>query len=408
MYNKLELCPKSPLYTSSILITVSFLFNAGFSFIFWLLVAKFYTKEDIGFATAIISSVTLLILFSRFGLDQSMIKYLPTRDKSDVFSTSIIIPTVISVFLGVIFLLGIDIWSPRLIMLKNFAPLFLIFLVANSILAATGTSLLALRSASSYCSQILLASSKVIFIQLFLSLGMLGIFLSFSTSIIIALIFSTIVLWNHNIKLKNMDLHYFRESLDFSLVTYIVGILLASPNFLLPLMVLNILGPDKTAHYYIVYSIASLLFMAADAFSISLFIEGSHYKNIKNITRRSFFIASIIIETIGISFIFWFGEPVLKLFGSTYIEGFPLLKLMAISSVFVAVSYINFSVEKIQKNNKGLLFHSALIFILIVGLSYSFLLKFGLLGIGYAWFLAYGINSILILANSTKNVISIK
>jgi len=37
--------------------------NAGFGFIFWMLAAKLYPKEDVGIATSLISSMALLCCF---------------------------------------------------------------------------------------------------------------------------------------------------------------------------------------------------------------------------------------------------------------------------------------------------------------------------------------------------------
>ena len=41
--------------------------SGGFGFIFWILAAKLYPKEDVGVATALISAMSLIVLLSRFG-----------------------------------------------------------------------------------------------------------------------------------------------------------------------------------------------------------------------------------------------------------------------------------------------------------------------------------------------------
>ena len=51
---------------------------------------------------------------------------------------------------------------------------------------------------------------------------------------------------------------------------------MAAPNLILPIMVLNVLGAEQAAYYYIAYAIAALLFMIPGAISTSLFVEGSH------------------------------------------------------------------------------------------------------------------------------------
>jgi len=55
-------------------------------FVFWMLAAKLYPKEDVGIATALISSMSLVLL-SIFGLDFYIIHFFPEKDKNNIFST---------------------------------------------------------------------------------------------------------------------------------------------------------------------------------------------------------------------------------------------------------------------------------------------------------------------------------
>ena len=68
---------KDPLYRNSFFLIISFVLNAAFGFIFWIIAARFYSNDDIGIASALISSIGLLVLLSGFGLVDSIIRYLP-------------------------------------------------------------------------------------------------------------------------------------------------------------------------------------------------------------------------------------------------------------------------------------------------------------------------------------------
>lgn len=119
---------KDPLYKNSFFIMFTSISSAGSGFVFWMLAAKLYSKEDVGVATALISSMALLVLLSRFGLDSSIIRYFPEKDKSRVFSTSAVITTFFAVLLGIIFIAGIDLWLPELggiLKSKNASLLFI-------------------------------------------------------------------------------------------------------------------------------------------------------------------------------------------------------------------------------------------------------------------------------------------
>ena len=62
---------------------------------------------------------------------------------------------------------------------------------------------------------------------------------------------------------------------------------MAAPNLILPIMVLNVLGAEQAAYYYIAYAIAALLFMIPNAISMSLFVEGSHGEALKRTVVKS-------------------------------------------------------------------------------------------------------------------------
>jgi len=115
-----------------------------------MLAAKLYSPQDVGIATALISSMGLLVLLSRFGLDASIIRFFPGADKSRIFSTSAIITTFFAVVFGAVFIAGVDTLSPELHLLKSprNAALFLIFLAASSVTALTGISFIAIRKAA--------------------------------------------------------------------------------------------------------------------------------------------------------------------------------------------------------------------------------------------------------------------
>jgi O-antigen/teichoic acid export membrane protein len=140
---------KDPLYKNSFFIMLASISFAGLGFFFWMLAAKLYLPEEVGIATALISSMTLLVLLSRFGRDLSIIRFFPENDKSKVFSTSAIITTLFAVLFGAIFIVGVDIFSLELHLLKSpsNALLFMIFLTASSVAALTGTSFIAIRKA---------------------------------------------------------------------------------------------------------------------------------------------------------------------------------------------------------------------------------------------------------------------
>ena len=384
-----------PLYKSSLYLMLSSITAAGFGFIFWIIAARLYPPEDVGIATALISSVSLLVLLSRLGFDQSIIRFFPERNKNKVFSTSLIITTVFVILLGIIFILGIQIWSPNLAIITSIPIIYLIFLVFSSIFSLTGIAFVALRKAKFYFLQNLLNCSRIIFLFPLVFLGAIGIFSSVGISVIITSLLPLYFLYRFKIRLSGIDVEYLKESFNFSIGNYFSGFFLTAPNMILPIMVFNLLGAEKAAYYYISYAITSLLFLIPAAFGMSLFVEGSHGESLKRISKKSI-IAIFFILVPAVFFVFFFGDYLLMLLGKSYIQGFDLLRIMIFSSIFFSIVQMYISIKKAQKDIQKLIIVSGLNFILILGLSYGWLLSYGLVGMGYAWIIAYGLTTIII------------
>jgi O-antigen/teichoic acid export membrane protein len=389
---------QDPLYKNSLFIFLNSIASTGFGFLFWVIAAKLCSPQDIGIATALISSQSLLILLSRFGLDSSIIRFFPEMDKSKVFSTSVIVTNISVAILGMTYLSTVDLFSPQLSFLKatSNSLAFIVFLMASSAASLAGISFIAMRKAEYSFVQNVLIGSRVIFIFPLAFLGAMGIFSAVGISFIIALLISATSLFRQKVRpCLEIDRRFLRDAFRFSSGNYISSLLSTAPNQLLPLMILSTLGAKETAHYYIAATVVSPLFMVPGAVSMSLFVEGSHGESLRKNAMKSLALTlSILLPLIGV--FYFFGGYFLDLVGKSYVEGFAMLRALAFSSVFVAIYQIYFSVKMVHKDVRGLIFLSSLAFVSIIGLSYAFMNVSGILGIGYAWIVGYGLCSLIV------------
>lgn len=391
---------QDPLYRNSFYILLTLVTSAIIGFIFWIIAAKLYNQQEVGINTALISVVSLIAIISFLGLDQSIIRFFPVKDRIKILTTSIIVITISTIIIGVIFILGIDWWSPELALIKDNLLAFFISLVSFALTTPTANAFIALRKSKYYYYQNLLVNLRVVLIFLPF-LGSLGIFLSFGISSLIAVLFSFLFL----VRLKDskvsyrdikIDWNFLKDSFHFSAGNYLFALFITIPIYLLPILVLNQLGSGQTANYYIAYTIASFIFTISAAFSTSLFVEGSHGESLKKNALKS--LIAIFSIQIPISLIiFLFGGIILGFFGKDYVNGLELLRLMVISSFFYAICQVYFSIGKVQKRIKELIIISLIIIILLIGISYLLLHQFGILGVGYAWIMSYLVGSLLVI-----------
>jgi O-antigen/teichoic acid export membrane protein len=177
-----------------------------------------------------------------------------------------------------------------------------------------------------------------------------------------------------------------RDSKKYSLSVYVSSLLNLLPPTLLPLIVVHKLGAASAAYYYMAFTMATVLYTIAYATMQSVFAEGSHDETaIKaHLAKAAKLIAFMLIPAVLITVLL--SGFILKIFGGEYAEqGAMLLRLFAISSIAVAVYSAMGTIFKIVKNLAGVIAMNIVYAVVILGLSYSFISKFGINTIGWAW-----------------------
>ncbi|HOI57099.1 MULTISPECIES: oligosaccharide flippase family protein [unclassified Methanoculleus] len=389
---------REPLIRNSFFIMASSFVAAGFGFFFWMIAARLYSQADVGIATALMSSMGLLILISRLGLDQSVIRFFPSRDKNKVLGTAILVPTGVALGAGLVFIAAVDIVSPELTIVKTIAPLYLLFLGAYSITWVLEGAFNALRKSEHYFALNLLYGSRILFLVPLVFLGATGIFSAFGFSFVLGLIFALLLLARCSIRpALGVDRVFLREAWQFSAGAYVAGMLMSAPNMVIPILVLHVLGAESTANYYITYAIVSILFMIPYAFTTSLFVEGSHGGEMKKSVLRTLasMFALLIPAILGISL---FGEQILNLIGKDYVEGIALLRVLAFSALFVSICQTFISIAKVRNEIRSLIILSGFVSVGLLGLGYTMMNRFGLIGMGYAWLGTYVAGTLLVAA----------
>ncbi|HVZ11525.1 MAG TPA: lipopolysaccharide biosynthesis protein [Patescibacteria group bacterium] len=381
---------------------------SGFGFIFWIIAARMFSTESVGIATTTISATSLISLLSQLGANISLIRFLPTeKNRSALITSWYLLVAATTFILCFLFLLFINIFSPGLKFISEnifYFISFCFFGVATSLNSLQESTFTAYRAAHNiFIKNTIISVFKVALPVLLVGLGAYGIFSSVSIAIIAGITFgfySLIKNYNYHPTLS-FDQEIVKKTAHYSLINYAVGFLYQAPNFILPLIILNLLAAKSAAFFYIDSMIFNLLIVVPLASSQSLLTEGSYsIEDVRNHTARSIKItAGLLIPAILV--IFFFGNLVLKVFGKSYeAEAFELLRLFAISSFFTSFILIGTSILRISHRLGQLLIlnfigcASTIIFCV-------FLARYGLVTIGWG-FLASQILTSIFFALSVK------
>jgi O-antigen/teichoic acid export membrane protein len=194
-----------------------------------------------------------------------------------------------------------------------------------------------------------------------------------------------------------IDTVILKNTASFSMANYLVSFLNGLPALLLPIIVTNSLGAKLNSVYYISYSMASLLFIIPLGIGNALFAEGSQSElNLKHIIRRAAYLNAIIMIP-SIAFIIVIAPFVFLFFGHQYsIDGIAVLRILALSSLFLAISYPCGSILNIMHRLKSLIivnFLGATIVICIVEVMIR--RKGSLSSVALGWLIGWAIYSLL-------------
>lgn len=386
----------TPLYANAVYLMVNAVLVSLFSFLFWVIVARFYTEVDIGYSSAIISAATLIAALSLFGFNSSLIRFLPQSKKPrELINTYLTLSGLISLIMAGIFIVGVDFWSPALAFIKGnaiFVATFIILTLILALLAPVSSTFITRRKAGFVVLQCLIHSLIRLPLPLLfvLFLHSLGIVASWCIALGISLLVSLFIFMpkaQGNYKpIPVLKLNLLRGMWQYSGGSYLAQLFISIPFLVLPIIVVNLLGPEQNAYFYIAWVIATLLPAIPYSISMSLFAEGSNFEDKlrENVIKSLKF--TFLLLAPAIILIVLAGKWLLLAFGQSYsTNALHLLWILAISSFPIAINYIYTSILRVTNRIKELMAIWGFVAITVLVVSYLIMPTTGIISIGYAW-----------------------
>jgi len=106
-------------------------------------------------------------------------------------------------------------------------------------------------------------------------------------------------------------------------------------------LVVNMVGSEQNAYFYVIWMIASLLNAIPVAAANSLFAEGSHFSENLGINIRNALKFTYCLLFPAVIIVLIFSSQILTLFGTAYsVHGSVLLRVLALASLFAGINTI--------------------------------------------------------------------
>jgi len=402
----------TPLYRNAVYFIVNAVVVSLSSFLFWVVAARFYTESEVGYSSAIISAATLVVTLSLLGFNFSLIRFLPRAEKpKELINSCFTLSALISLVIAGIFLASVDFWSPALVFIKGNAIFGTTFIILTLILALSPlvtTTFAAKRRAGFVLLQCLIHSFikiplPILFVLFFHAFGIVASWgIAMGVSLAVSLFVLLPKIQNGYKPIPTLKLNLIKGMWQYSGGTYLAQLFTAAPAVVLPIMVVNLLGPEQNAYFYIAWMITTLLLAIPAAISISLFAEGSHFEDklTENVIKSLKFTFLLLVPAIILLILI--GKWLLLAFGQSYsANAVYLLWILCLSSLPLGINLIYATILRVTDRIKELVVIWGFIAVAVLVVSYLIIPATGIIGIGYAWLGAHSAVTIYVLASTS-------
>ena len=385
-----------PLYANALYLMMSTVGSALLGFVFWIIAARLYSAEAVGIASAIISAAGLLALLSGLGFDWGLLRFSKSSNNPiKLINSSFTMTGLLSLAAGGIFIIGLGIWSPRLSIIRNdplYMVTFLFFVLAlvfddlaNQVMIGGRLSRFMLIH-----TFIFSASRLALLVLLSFFFQSLGIFGSYSAAMLITLLVSIFLLLPRaepGYRLSFMvDRKVISEVLQFSFLNYLSDLFWTMPGLVLPIIVVNLIGAESNAYFYVAWTMSSILTMIPVAVATSLLAESAFDEaKLTNHILRSFKMITVLLVPAVV--VIWFlGNKFLLFYGGLYAQNATtLLHWLSLAAFPFAVNIVYFNIKRVQKKVKPIILLAAFMVVITVLVSYLLLPRWGINGVGIGW-----------------------
>jgi len=177
-----------------------------------------------------------------------------------------------------------------------------------------------------------------------------------------------------------------KDILRYSGGSYIASLLARLPIVILPLIVVNLLGTESNAYFYVAWMIASMLAAIPRSVSRSLFAEGSYrQENVKENVTKSIKLTFLLLVPAVVVWIIA-AKWILLAFGESYsANALTLLFLLSISSLPRGINLVYMGLLRVQDRLKELVIIRGSTAVAVLALSLLAVPAYGIMGVGYVW-----------------------
>jgi O-antigen/teichoic acid export membrane protein len=390
---------RTPLYRNGYALMLSAAITSGLGFVYWMLATRLYTPELVGLNSAVISAMFFVAGVAQLSLVSVMTRFIPRAGRATgrLVGAAYLLTLSVAACASLVFVWGLDIWSPALAFLGS-SPLFTAWFVAATMMwclfVLQDSVLTGLKQTLWVPAEnAIFAIAKIVLLMLFATpFVSYGIFASWTVpGLAVVLPISGLIFW----RLIPRHVHSTAAQAEpiappqiarYAASNYLGSMLSLAVTTLLPLVVVHRLGASANAYFAQPWLIASALQMVAGNMALSLTVEAvTDRTSLKAYTRRA--LVHTMRLLVPMVLLILIGAPyLLQIFGPDYAaEGSDLLRLLALGTLPNVINMLYLSVVRVQDRVVAIVLLQGALCVLTLGLSHFLIPMYGITGVGFAW-----------------------
>jgi O-antigen/teichoic acid export membrane protein/aminoglycoside phosphotransferase len=393
---------RESLYRNGYALVASSVLTSVVGLAYWVVAARTFSPRIVGLNAALIAAMTLLVAIAQLNLKSALNRFLPRagRASAKFIVSAYVVAVAVTAVVSVVFSMGVDLWAPRLDFLHDRPELVVWFVVATmawTLFVLQDSVLAGIRQAAWVPIENLVfsASKLVLLLVLAGAFPVFGIFVSWTLPAIALVVPVSLLLFRRLIPL-HVERTRGREQpvrswglARYAGADYVAYVIWSGTIAGLPLLVLNVLGPDANAYFYVSWLVAYSLYLISSSMGMSMLAEASlEPSEVHGLWRRTIRESARLV--VPGALLVTVGAPVILGFmgGSYSAEGVTLLRLLALSAIPFVVVDAHVAAARARNRMRVVVGTYASLCGLVVGLGVPLMSLIGVVGAGVAWLAA--------------------
>lgn len=384
---------RSSMVRNSLYLILTSGLQAFVGFVFWVVAARLFTADQTGQASSLVSATLVIALIALLGGNNSFIRYLPgAKDKDALITGGLAVVTMCALALSALYVVAIPTMAPRLAFVEQRLPFaigFIVFTAAASMNLLTDSIFIGTHRAGyvALTDGAIAGTVKIVGLVLLVGGGAFGLYAASSTGLAASALVSVVLIavflkWRPKFR---GSLTALRPLARFSAANYATGLLSLIPQSVLPIILIDRLGPSAAAYYYVSYQVANLAYSTIYAVQSPLLAEGSRGDvDLRELVKRS--VRLTLIVSVPVAFVVILAAHwILLVFGTGYSAHgtLALIVLAATTLPLAAIGLLN-TVLRLLERLQVLVWSSVLYAVVVCTLAW-FLAPHGIAAVAASW-----------------------